>query len=292
MTRCLIVYVSVGGTTERIADRIALGLESTGCKVDKYNLKKDLEPSIENYDLLGIGTPAHYFRPSIRITDFLKSLPNLSIPYFTFISYGSIIGDAGNRLRKRLTKKGGRDAGYFKCNGWENFIGYLKRGVITYPSHPDAEDLAQAENFGKKIPSNLLDVDYEPEAFDPKPNFIYRFERFSFQKWIVQKFYYRFFKVNESKCIKCGICVDSCPTHNIDMKKGELPEFGKQCIACFYCELKCPEDAITSAVDWKIFSPFMNHNVRKLSDIPSVEIAQVELRRGEVIRLEQHEKER
>ena len=286
MVKCLIVYYSLGGTTKRIANEISKGLKNTGFEVDIHDIVDGLPPSIENYDLLGLGTPTYYFRPPFIITDYIKSLPKIKIPYFSFILYGTIIGDGGNRIRKKLNKKIGRDIGYFKCNGTENFYGYIKRGIVTYPSHPDLEDLKQAENFGKSIESNLYNIGYKPEDFDKKPGFIYRFERFTTQKWIVQKFYYRFFKVNKFKCTKCGICVNSCPTNNINMEKGNLPKFGKNCIGCFNCELKCPEAAISSVLDWKIFSPFMDYNVRKIPKIPSVEMIKVKLNKGIAKRIE------
>ena len=56
MTKCLIVYYSLGGTTKRIANEISKGLESTGYEVDTYSITDDNLPSIENYDLFGIGT--------------------------------------------------------------------------------------------------------------------------------------------------------------------------------------------------------------------------------------------
>jgi len=286
MKKCLLVYYSLGGTTKRIANEISEGLESTGFEVDTHDITTGLAPSIANYDLLGIGSPSYISRPPFIITDYLKSLPKLNIPYFTFILHGAHIGDAGNWIRKRLRKKGGRDVGYFKCNGEEKFYAYVKRGVVTYPSHPDAEDLNQAENFGKTIEANIHDEGYKPEDFDKKAGFIYRFERFTTQKWMVQKLYYRLFKINKSKCTKCGICVNSCPTKCISMEENKFPKFGKNCIACFNCQLVCPEEAISSIMDWKIFSPFMAYNLRDLPKIPSIEIIKVKLNKGKVERLE------
>ena len=46
MAKCLIVYYSLGGTTERIADKITIGLESTGYEVDKFILKDGSAPSM------------------------------------------------------------------------------------------------------------------------------------------------------------------------------------------------------------------------------------------------------
>lgn len=286
MSRCLIVYYSLGGTTERIANKISEGLETKGYEVDTYNIKDGSVPPIDNYDLLGIGAPAYFFASPFIITDYLKSLQKLNIPYFSFVVYGVIIGDAGNQIRKKLNKRGGKDVGYYKCNGEGNFFGYIKRGVQTYPSHPEDEDLEEAKNFGESIKSNIDDEGYKPEDFDEKPGLIYRFERFTTQKWFVQKFYYRFFKVNISKCTKCGICVDSCPTKNISMETNEFPKFGNNCISCFNCELKCPEEAIKSCMDWKIFSPFMAYNVRKIPKIPSIEMVKVKLNKGKIERIE------
>ncbi len=286
MVRCLLVYYSLGGTTERIANKIAIGLENTGYTVDKLNIKDGVVPPIENYDLLGIGTPSYCFSPPFLITDYLISLPKSIIPFFTFVLYGSIIGDAGNWMRKRLTKKGGRDVGYFKCNGVEQFLGYIQRGVETYPTHPDVEDLKHAEDFGKSIKSNINNKEYQPEDFDKKPNLVYRFERFMNQKWMIQKIFYRFFKVKKSKCTKCGICSKICPTTNINMENGEFPQFGKNCIACFYCELRCPQEAISSIMDWKLFSPFIAYNVRKIPDIPSIESHKIKLVQGKVEKID------
>ena len=55
--------------------------------------------------------------------------------------------------------------------------------------------------------------------------------------------------INKDKCIKCGICVDSCPVEGKAVKfvhgKNFPPEYdyGK-CIRCFCCQEQCPQRAI------------------------------------------------
>lgn len=55
--------------------------------------------------------------------------------------------------------------------------------------------------------------------------------------------------IEKDKCIKCGICVKSCPVPEkaVDFKKGRhLPPVYdyKKCIRCFCCQEMCPEKAI------------------------------------------------
>lgn len=55
--------------------------------------------------------------------------------------------------------------------------------------------------------------------------------------------------IEEKKCIKCGICVKSCPVTEkaVDFKNGrnQPPVYDyKKCIRCFCCQEMCPEKAI------------------------------------------------
>lgn len=52
--------------------------------------------------------------------------------------------------------------------------------------------------------------------------------------------------VKESKCIGCGICVDSCPVEGkaIHVDGAAHYDYDK-CIKCYCCQEMCPEDAIT-----------------------------------------------
>jgi NADH-quinone oxidoreductase subunit F/NAD(P)H dehydrogenase (quinone)/NADP-reducing hydrogenase subunit HndC len=53
------------------------------------------------------------------------------------------------------------------------------------------------------------------------------------------------FVVDESKCIKCGICFKNCPVGAIDWKKKETAYINRdKCIKCMSCILNCPANAI------------------------------------------------
>lgn len=57
-------------------------------------------------------------------------------------------------------------------------------------------------------------------------------------------------KIDESKCIKCGICVNHCPVEGkaVDFVNGKdkAPVYNyKKCIRCYCCQELCPQKAIS-----------------------------------------------
>lgn len=55
--------------------------------------------------------------------------------------------------------------------------------------------------------------------------------------------------IQESKCVKCGICVESCPLTpkalSIDKEKHKIPVYDyNRCIRCYCCQEMCPKKAI------------------------------------------------
>ena len=75
-------------------------------------------------------------------------------------------------------------------------------------------------------------------------------------KWIKTKLIYPLFKkyamsdkhfrVDQTKCVKCGKCMAECPVKNIKSKDG-YPEWEGNCAMCLSCIHRCP----TRAIDYK-----------------------------------------
>ncbi len=54
------------------------------------------------------------------------------------------------------------------------------------------------------------------------------------------------FRVDSQRCVKCGICTNVCPVHNILGSAGKEPQWlhNGRCLACFSCYHHCPQHAI------------------------------------------------
>lgn len=281
MPRALLVYFSQGGTTTRVAERIAVGLRATGYRVDLCNLKDGRPPEAAGYDLLGVGSPVYYFRPPFKVMDYVNALPDLvGLPAFVFLMHGTYRWDAGNQLRRVLAGRGTREVGYLHCRGADYFLGYLKLGYLFSPDHPTPEELARAERFGQKVAARAAGKKCPRAEDDPSPEARYRLERLLVSRWLVRQLYSRLFRVDAKRCSGCGLCIKMCPTRNITEGKGGRPVWGRECLLCLTCERKCPKDAVTSPVSWPLFRPFLIYNVHHASHDPSLDYARVTHRRG------------
>ena len=286
MTRGLIVYFSQGGTTARVAESIAAGLRAAEWQVTLCNMKDKQPPSLDGYDLLGIGAPAYYYRAPFKVMDYLNSLPPLNgLPALVFVLYGTYIGDTGNAIRQVLSRKGAQEVGYFHCYGADFFLPYLKEGYLFSPDRPTAEELAKAERFGREAANRVASQEYAKAKDDPPPAAIYRLERFLTNRWLSKQVYSRLFRIDAKKCTSCGLCIKLCPTGNIvEVKQGRLT-FGRKCLLCLNCEMLCPEGAITSPESWPLFRPFMIYNVRHASRDPLIEHVRVKHSKGSTQRV-------
>ena len=285
MPRSLIVYFSQGGTTAQVAESIASGLRSHGYRVDLHDVTDGQPPTPDGYDLLGIGTPTYYFRPTFDVSDYVAGLPELAgMPAFAFVLHGTYRGDAGNAIRQGLAQKEAKEVGYFHCLGADYYLGYLNQGYLFSPDHPTVEELSEAREFGCQIALRAGGEAYARPEDDPSPALIYRFERFTTSRWLVQQMYSRLFRINKKKCTACGLCVQECPTGNITEDGEGHPVWGRNCLLCLYCEMHCPDEAITSPASWPLFTPFVKYNVRHASRDPSLAYVRVMHDQGKVDR--------
>lgn len=52
-------------------------------------------------------------------------------------------------------------------------------------------------------------------------------------------------KIDEQKCIGCGLCVSDCFPKNLKMEGGKAHTINETCIACGHCIAICPNEAVS-----------------------------------------------
>lgn len=286
MPKTLIVYFSQAGSTAKVAKAVATGLRHAGHQVDLNELTTGKPPSPTGYDAFGIGTPVYAFRAPFNVLRYLDGLPQLSgLPFFVLLQSSGFEVDAGNAVRDALRRKGGREVGFLKGKGADYFYAWIRHGILYAHEHPTRDGLQAAEAFGEAVADRVAGAAYQPPPPDPKPPALFRFARASMNEWVVRNVVSRGFRVRADVCTACGTCVDVCPTGNIRADARGRPVWGRDCIACAYCDLRCPVEAIHSPLRWRAFEPLLNAIERKALNWPGVTHARVKLEGGEVKRL-------
>lgn len=270
MVTCNIVYFSQKGSTAKISKTISDRLEGTGWSVSTSNLAEGLPP-MENFDVIGIGTPTFFFHAPSLVREFMEGLPDLDDQsFFVFALYSLHVGDTGNDIRQTLLDKGGRDLGYFKSRGTNYFPGYTRKGILFCSENPSEEELDKAKEFADEISKRYQSETARVETFDPSPPMMYRLERLASTRWLTDHLMSRTFVVDKETCINCGKCVDACPTDNVHLDEEGYPEWGQDCVLCLSCEISCPEESISSILDSKLMSPIINYNISKGKENPEI----------------------
>jgi len=288
--RSLIVYFSQGGTNARVAEAIAVGLRGAGYQVDLWNLRNGRPPDPNGYQLFGIGSPVYYYHVPVNVAYYVEHLPRLDgINAFVFIVHGTRRIDTANWLRRRLARKGVREVGYFHCRGEAHVLPLLREGYLFSPDRPSESELLEAEHFGESVADRVAGKPYAPPSYEPRPPFIHRLEKALASRWLIEHFYTRLFRVDTSKCTACGLCMEVCPTANITKDALGRPVWDRRCVMCLSCEMKCPEEAITSALSRPLLGaplrPFFRYNARRWAREGDLDYVRVVRRRGEIHRI-------
>lgn len=144
--RTVVIYSTKSGNTEKVALEIA---QELSCEAIKITGDTDFsKTSLEDFDLVFIGTWVRGGEPSLDTLRFLKqlNLENNNRLFALFMTWaGGGISDvlAFNRVKELLEAKNQKllDDCY-KCYG--KTFGLARRG------HPDAQDLADARKWARK----------------------------------------------------------------------------------------------------------------------------------------------
>jgi ferredoxin len=279
--KCIIIYFSQTGNTDRVARAIQTGIEQVAGNCDLVKIKAANPHALQDYDLIGIGSPVMAWEPD-NVGHFVDSMRSVAGKHaFAFNTHGLLPGGFFPHIYPRLTNRG------LTVIGMRDWFGsvILSHCPKPYPSdgHPDETDLKEAENFGREMVENsrkISDGDTNlippmPASFDDEPI-----------PWFVPPEFMHVFRTkvryHEERCNypKCRICVDNCPVDGIDLSVSP-PTIANPCLDCEWCTHLCPTGALEAYDFFEWCEPLFYQHLRLYHTI----LASNEEARGNLRRL-------
>lgn len=196
------------------------------------------------------------------VEEFLKKVEIEKVDYLFAVATcgGSGYGIPFNQVNNILSEKG-RVLDYSEyCHMPDNYLKLFK----AMPEDKAKIDIESSKGKMKTICDDILKGKKSSANSNiflyPIFLLIYKFWRLGL-KTVSKKF-----KLNDERCISCGICKDVCPVENIELVDGK-PVWDKNCEDCLACANLCPTVAIScggkSKYDNRYKNPYIGVNELK-----------------------------
>ena len=229
-TKLHLIYFSPTGTTRRIVEQIALGINAPIIEQHDLTLNSAGIDARLTEGIAIIGVPVYAGRMPEICQQRMEKLSAEQIPAVLVVLYGNReFEDALVELRDFARSKG------FIIKAAAVFVGEHSYSTATHPvaaNRPDQNDLYKARQFGEAIAQSLQEGDLSPEPAIPG-SIPYR-ERpplGGISPSLIQE-----------RCTRCGTCITICPTNVITLTDHIVTDAGG-CIMCCACIKNCPEQA-------------------------------------------------
>lgn len=241
--KCVVIYFSQTGNTEKIARAIQTGIMSITGHCDLVPIKDANPKRLYDYDLIGLGSLVIVKEPP-NVTGFINNLSFLGGKHaFSFCTHGAMGFMFNPSVVAHLKKKG------LVVIGWNDWYGSGWALDMPTPGptdgHPDKIDLEEAENWGRQLVwrSQRIyagETDLIPQ--EPPPISI---PEFGDDSSVRDLRYKEILRYDRTKCVypKCRLCMDNCPMYGIDLTLTP-PIVAKPCMNCGFCLMICPTGAI------------------------------------------------
>ena len=250
-----VVYFSPAGSTRHVAEVIEKQFQMLGAEVFSFDLaecnsdiaakiSRQMETS-EGRSCLFIGSPvyaSHAVQPVMECIAGLKENPDVfAIPFVTW--GGACSGISLYEMGKELISKKFTLLGAAKILAVHSLMWQLEDPLGK--GHPDVDDDCMVEELvahvNQKINENkpegikLTDLAYQTIENHKE------MEKTSLQ---IVKAHLPKRTIDTRMCNQCEVCSEVCPLDAVAFTP--YPEFDEECVFCFSCMKKCPEQAITA----------------------------------------------
>jgi len=147
LTRALVVYDSKYGNTKVVAELIAKGIQTKGKIKTNLIFMDDIDvKKMSDYDILVIGSPNHYSKPSKKTLGFIEKLRDMNLASKKIAAFDTCLRKQEGRAFRKIEARTLENVpgSQVVTPGLSILVGGLKGPIL------DGE-LPKCEEFGKKI---------------------------------------------------------------------------------------------------------------------------------------------
>ena len=236
------MYWSATGTTKRvvttIAQQAARILQVPFAEYDfTLPAARQDTPVFTADDLVVFGTPTYAGRVPNVLLKYLETIAGHGAAAVPIVTFGNrAFDDSLIELRDILSDQG------FVPFAAAAFVGEHSFSTTLAAGRPDADDLEQAEQFGRDIAARAAGIHADTSPVDVPGRM--RDERTYYQPRDRAGNAVDIRKVKpktSDACDDCGLCAQLCPMGSIDPK--DVRNYIGICIKCGACIKKCPKGA-------------------------------------------------
>jgi ferredoxin/flavodoxin len=251
--KIFIVYFSPAGSTRHVAEVVEKQFMALGIEVSSFDLAErssDVATAIsrqmkdsEGKSCLFIGSPVYVSHAVPLVSECIAGLKEntdaFAVPFVTW--GGACSGISLYEMGKELVNKGLPILGAAKILAVHSLMWPLENTLGK--GHPDADDDRMVEELVNHVHDKLHEanpkgVKLSDLAYQTKENHA-EMEKVSLQ---AAKAHMPERTIDTELCNQCQVCSDVCPADAVTFTP--YPEFGDDCVFCFNCMKKCPEEAI------------------------------------------------
>ena len=233
----------------------------SGAECDLLSISDLDTATLQNCDLVGLGTPVFYYQEPGNVRQFIAGLPDLKgNHWFVFTTHASTIGITMDSVTNGLERKGVVVVGYHSTYADSTMP------VIPYPTlttgQPNEPEYEAGERFCREIVETAQRIAERDTSLIPSLN--YERDQWadlaeSFTPEIMRPFMPPL-HIDTGTCTQCRTCEEHCPVGGIDID-ADPPSIQNPCIYCWHCVMVCPEIAIDAFDgDWGLLLQTMPVN--------------------------------
>jgi ferredoxin/flavodoxin len=241
--KALVVWYGQTGHTRRIARLIGKVWEREGLTVEVADLRTCDPTSLSQYDLLALGSAVYYFEAPANVSAWLRRVPPLpGLAAAAFTTCGGAGHNVAVRLARALADRGAVPLG---VDTTKNMSAFAPTWALSSPENtlkarnlPNETTFEHVRQFARAVVARARRGEREIPSLAWEANDLFRvIDCQGFTKGRVETH-----RIDESRCIKCGVCVAGCPVGAVALPPATIDR--KKCIACFGCLNNCPADAV------------------------------------------------